>query len=448
MCAYTSSWQVRVIGCGECGAKIAAMFDKKPSFLPRRTEDLYPVRCAIIDTDGSVVDVVSRKEWGWNSFEDIHILPVAPSSILTDRILHQHIDDTSRKKMTDRFESSTGIGGYPFLGRVSAEEVLLKETSERKLLKETMVTRGFIGGGLLTINSLSGGTGTGFSQVVSHFLVSDFFKARMNINLSIIPEGARLPQAYPRTMLYCLYHLLCDDSIDGIVLADNDVLRRNYNCKGNYEYNSLLHEVISPIFLAPSGRFSVQNFGSVLDGADIRRSLRPKIAIDQPELCSIGFATKKMPSSTKFKLQSNQQRKVLIEKYLEDLVKEACATTTTGEKANAASGLAIICGPPKFYKDILDNNTGYYTYLWETLIRRISPQFRLAALEFESMKTVYLIIFLSGTSSAKLTRMFSEVLIPYGGLPLEATLGDSIRQLDSQVIEDLMVKEIRDHLFD
>ena len=39
------SWQVRVIGCGECGAKIAAVFDKKPSFLPRRTEDLYPIRC-------------------------------------------------------------------------------------------------------------------------------------------------------------------------------------------------------------------------------------------------------------------------------------------------------------------------------------------------------------------------------------------------------------------
>ena len=131
----------------------------------------------------------------------------------------------------------------------------------------------------------------------------------LSFYLSIIPEGSHLPQTYPRTMLYCLYHLLCDDFIDGIILADNDVLRRNYNCKGNYDYNSLLHEIISPIFLAPSGRFSVQNFGSVLDGADIRRSLRPKIAIDQPELCSIGFAAKKMPSSTKLKFQSDRQRR-------------------------------------------------------------------------------------------------------------------------------------------
>ena len=445
------SWQIRVIGCGECGAKIASIFNKKPSFLPRRTEDIYPVRSAIVDTDRSVIDVVQRKEWGWQSEEDIHILPVASSSVLASRIVggsNNIVDGEKRGTMENRIDSSKGIGGFPYLGRVSAEEVLLTNTAERDAFKAKLIERGFIYGGLLTINSLSGGTGTGFSQVVSNFLLSEFFTARMNLNLSIIPEGTKLPQSYPNNMLYSLYHLLKDERIDGIILADNDVLFRKYGCKGNYAYNSFLHEMLAPIFLAPSGKFSVAAFDSVLDGHDIRRALRPKIAVDLPELCAIGFASKNLPSSIGLTLNRGQARTAYLHTFFEQLVEQVCASTSTGEVAKAKSGLALLCGPPNFFRNTLDNKSEYFSYLWECLINKISPQFRLAALEFEGMKKVQLVTLLSGTSSSKLTKLFSEALRPYDGLPLAETLGQSIRKIDKQVIEDLMVKEIRQNLLD
>ena len=83
---------------------------------------------------------------------------------------------------------------------------------------------------------------------------------------------------------------------------------------------------------------------------------------------------------------------------------QACNTTTTGEPAKAKSGFAILCGPPSFYRNTLDNNSEYSTYLWDILMDKISPQFRLAALEFEEMKTVNLIMLLSGTSSVKFNK--------------------------------------------
>lgn len=441
------SWQVRVIGCGQCGGRIAAIFDKKPSFLPRRTEDLYPVRCAVIDTDRSVIDEL-QSNWGWHSVEDIHILPVASSSTLASRILagSDITDSETRRVMENRIESSKGIGGFPYLGRVSAEEFLLTDSSARSDFKDSLVERGFNRGGLLTVNSLSGGTGTGFSQVVSNFLLSEFFGASMNLNLSIIPEGTHLPQAYPSTMLYCLYHLLNDERIDGIILADNDVLQSKYGCKGNYDYNSFLHELLAPIFLAPSGKFSVSDFGAVLDGADIRRALRPTMAVDLPELCALAFAVKPLPSSFTLTLRSSQARQKHLQEFLNQLVEQACASTTTGEPAKAKSGLALLCGPPSFFQNTLDNNSKYFTYLWELLMRKISPQFRLAALEFEDMKKVHLVMLLSGTSSVKLTRIFEGVLLPHGGLPVEETLGESIRKLDKDIVEELMTGEIRKHL--
>ena len=158
MDAIHYAWQVRVIGCGECGAKIAAIFDKKPSFLPRRTEDLYPVKCAIVDTDPSVIDVVQRSEWGWHSEEDIHILPVASSSLLASRIMggSDITNSDTRQSLVNRIEYSKGIGGFPYLGRVSAEEVLLNDNLQRREFAGKMEQRGFISGGLLTVNSLSG----------------------------------------------------------------------------------------------------------------------------------------------------------------------------------------------------------------------------------------------------------------------------------------------------
>ena len=79
-------------------------------------------------------------------------------------------------------------------------------------------------------------------------------------------------------------------------------------------------------------------------------------------------------------------------------------------------------------------------------MRKISPQSRLAALEFEDMRKVNLVMLLAGTSSAKLTKVFEEALFEYGGLPVEDTLGGSIRNLDKQIVEDLMTGEIRQHL--
>jgi hypothetical protein len=446
----TRSWQVRVVGCGECGAKIASIFDKKPSFLPRRTEDLYPVRCVIVDTDPDVEREVQKEDWRWQTVTDIHILPVASSSVLTKRILGKSgrsgKDDEHRTRL-ERIDSSKGIGGFPYLGRVSAEEFLQSDTPDREDFKRSLGERGFIEGGLLTINSLSGGTGTGFSQVVSNFLVNNFgFKARLNLNLSIIPEGTLLPDSYPRTMLFCLYHLLQDNAIDGIILADNDVMRNNYGCKGNLGYNHFLHEILSPILLAPCGIYTPGSFGAVMDGNDIRRILRPKMAVDPPELCALSCVSAPVPKFHQLFFRRGESRKSYLQKYLENMVEQACSMTTTGEVTYGKSGLAVLCGPPGLYENVFDNNSALFTYLWQYLMGKISREFRLAALEFEDMEEVQLIILISGISSKKLEGIFGEVLLTHGGLPPADTLGQSIRKLKPRVVEDMMVKEIRECL--
>ena len=86
-----SALQTLVVGCGECGSRIAATFDKMPSFLKHRAWHLYPFRCAAIDTDRAILTSLP-KDWNWREPLDIHIIPLAPPETVVQRVLKKPAD--------------------------------------------------------------------------------------------------------------------------------------------------------------------------------------------------------------------------------------------------------------------------------------------------------------------------------------------------------------------
>jgi len=184
-------------------------------------EEFYPVRAAAFDTDEGIRQELELN-WGWLPKNEVVIL-----SGVRDEDLNAIIENILPGKAgeTERW-FGRGIGGLPFLGRYAARTALESDSyGEKSAITEGLQSKGFGAGGiLLTINSLTGGTGSGFAGPVTKYLVNDVMggSARVVLNLSIIPSGKDVDQIHPRNILAGLYYLLMSNLPDGIIIADND----------------------------------------------------------------------------------------------------------------------------------------------------------------------------------------------------------------------------------
>lgn len=457
-----SDLQTCVVGCGECGSRIAATFDKTPSFLKHRAMHLYPFRCASVDTDKSI-PISLPKDWDWRELEDIHIMPLASPETVYRRILKKPADVASPfyKRYAERAKS--GAGGFPYIGTLTAEEYLLKDTPEGKDLQERFVKRGFTKGALLVVNSLTGGTGTGFAPAIPEFL-SPVLPAGIILNLSIIPQ-VKEPhitlleeekQAYPGSIIYGLSKLSRSKRVDAVILADNYVLSYDYKCKGYSDYNGLLHEILASILLAPLGEYGCPNFCSTLDFADIQRTLRPLRGLGLPELCALATATKKPPWEICLRFMGSKRRGLYVNKWLQRLVDSAISKNTVGKVSERSTfneiflkdikgAVAVLSGPPQFFDRVLEGQQEYFYNLEAYAKERISSNLRLAFLHFPEMKEVRLSLILSGVTSPQLENVYRAV-VPPSEQRKEGTLMDRIRQLTPKTVDDLMTKEIREQL--
>ncbi|MFH0846579.1 MAG: hypothetical protein V1894_00775 [Chloroflexota bacterium] len=443
--------QICVVGCGECGSRIAAYFDKMPSFLQHRTWRWYPVRCAAIDTDPSIQRQLPRPPWDWHQIEDIHILPLASPEVLFERVF-SNSPQAGWNTLPTREKS--GAGGFPFMGTLAAEEHLLKDTPLRNELQKTLIGRGFTQGSLLVVNSLSGGTGTGFGPTMPEFFASFFNQPRITLSLSIVPQITLFEtkgQVYPANILYGLFKLSQSKRVDAVILADNDILSRYYGCKGNPNYNSLLHEILSNILLATIGEYGCPSFGKSLDIADIRRTLRPYRGLGLPELCTLSFAVKRPPNRWLLRLTGPVGKATHITRWLRSLVDSVVfkdrIQTTVGQVSTGVQGaIAVLSGPGYFFEDILGKQEQYFYTLEQYAKEKISSNLRLSFVQFPHTKHVRLSIILSGVTSEKLEKVYQEV-VPPEVQRKDGTLMDRIRQLDPKMVDDLMVVEISEHLY-
>ncbi len=440
-----SDLQICVVGCGECGSRIAAYFDKMPSFLQHRAWHLYPVRCAAIDTDSSIPISLPKPPWNWSEVEDIHIIRSATPEVVYQRVLKKSAEG-AYEALLERAQS--GAGGFPYIGTITAEEYLLKDTPVGKDLEKRLVDRGFTKGALLVVNSLTGGTGTGFAPAIPEFF-ANFHYPRIILNLSIVPQITLLQkrkQTFPASIIYGLFKLSQSKRVDAVILADNDILSRDYSCKGNPEYNSLLHEILSSILLAPTGEYGCPSFRSTLDFADIQRTLRPLRGLGLPELCTLSTAVKKLPRGISLRFMSPKSRPLYINKLLRNLVDSAISKTTVGQiDTNVKGAVGVLSGPPHFFDQILEGYEEYFYNLEAYAKEKLTTNLALAFLQFPEMKEVRLSLILSGITSPKLEDIYKEV-VPPAEQKQTGTLMDRIRQLNPQTVEDLMIKEIREQL--
>jgi hypothetical protein len=448
MSANTTSFlQTCVVGCGECGSRIAAYFDKMPSFLQHRATHLYPFRCAAIDTDLALTTSLRKPPWNWREIEDIHLIQSATAEIIDKRIFPDSSTSSAIPSHSVRGGKS-GSGGFPYIGTITAEEYLLKENPIAELVRRKFQDRGFTRGALLIANSLTGGTGTGFGPAMPDFF-STFYDAKIIFNLSIVPQLTILKnrqQTYPASIIYGLYRLSKSKRVDAVILADNDILSRDYNCKGNPEYNSLLHEILSGILLAPTGEYNYPSFRSTMDFSNLQRWLRPKRGMGNPELCALSYAVKKSPNRFYLRFMGPKRRAEYINKWLRGLVDSAASRTTVGRiEMNLQGAIGVLSGPPEFFDKILGGEEQYYSNLLDYAYQKITPNLALACLQFPKMKDVRLSLILSGVTSPKLEEIYREV-IPPGEQVQEGTLMERIRHVDNKTIEDLMLKEIREEL--
>jgi hypothetical protein len=442
--------QTCVIGCGGCGSQIAAFFDKIPSMLLHRPWHLYPIRCAAIDTAQNMDMILSKPPFNWHNREDIHILPTASDESVYRRIAEKKTvdrEDSVYRSLQQRMRS--GAGQFPFIGTLTGEEYLNQDNSIGKTLADRLISRKFTEGGLFIINSLTGGTGTGLAPLIPDFF-SSFYIPRLILNLSIIPQittEQQKIQFYPKNIVYGLYQLAQSKRVDAVILGDNEIMSRYYNCSTFPQYNNLLHEILTPFLLTSPGQFDYPNFCKHVDFTDWYRMLRLQRGLAECEFCALSYAVKSPPSGLSFKFKSSNDKKKYLTNWLDQLVDDALKMTTIGriDIKKIKSAIGVLSGPPQFFDEILGQNSQYFTHVTNYTCQKATPNLLMACLSFPETKKVQLSLILTGVTSDKLEELYRTV-IPPNELQIDGSLMDRIRHTSADCIEDLMLKEIRENL--
>ena len=470
-----SGVSIRVGGCGQCGSQIASTFVDpwKPDYVPARRRSLYPVDAIAFDTDEAIRTTLPNG-WRWQKEENIFVTPMPSPEYLAARLVGTEQSGGDRMGALVSGRGFGGVGGHPFLGRIAAENTLLandesgdtrqqfvfRETIERQLQLEN-----FRSGILLVCNSLTGGTGTGFSPVIPQFLRERMqFHPDLALDLSVLPSDAEIGERnYPKSILGSLHALLTRQLdtgglVDTVVIADNDALanlasgsRRNFQA-----YNEILRDMVMPLLLAPTGIYNVTELSSVLDSADIKRWIKTNAGFGPPEVSTIGYAKMPMSEFSVGRFMRGKNRRIKVREAFREMAAKAvrqCALGGKGHPRPEVGAVGVLFGPPEFFDRSLDMEGDLLDFLMNELREQFeTSRFRKPdCLRFSSPGFDYvgLSVLVSGISSTKLEEIFKRAMGPRTFLEkwkTGQTVTENIRELDDDYIEDLMVKEIREAL--
>ena len=467
--------KVRIIGCGQCGSQVAATFvGWKPDYVPTAREEFYPLRAVAFDTHEAIANILSE-QWRWEEPDSIYVLPMPSTQYLTAKVMGDK-DIASERQIGSALmsqQAAGGVGGVPYLGRLAAESTLLGEGSDigsqhfdlRNVIRDSLQAKDFVSGILVTCNSLTGGTGTGFSPIAARFLREKVgFNTSLTLNVSVLPGEAEVKESnYPRNILASLHYMLTTQLeeagiVDSVIVVDNDELARNYGGgRSNYRiFNEAIRDMLVPFLLAPQGKYTVPELGSNLDENDIRRWIKSANGFGLPEVSAIGFASKPLKDFMPGRFSSRKSRAGKVDEALRILADEALLKFSLGADAGkqpGVGGVGLLFGPPEFFETALDmdsNRTHALTsYVREAVGNDHFRTFDCLAFDTDGLDEVGICVLVGGASSQRLTRICEQALGRRGFIKMwdmGASLTENIRNLPTEVVEDLMISEIRQAL--
>lgn len=324
---------IRIIGCGQAGTRMAAVFRRRPNWISSYRKDVYPVNAISFDSQqeslGRIIPPSSHFPWpddGTESLGASRDQGTLKDAIATHFSLRVPADLTDRHREPGELKDfllenaavregyggdihsleeelqafwavgvaggvmAGGAGGLALDGRSAAlwslderEEWLKTQGSQAQSyldpIERALSSRE--GYTLLTMASLDGGTGSGSSGVINGFIgrYTQPPHPLLRMTLGVFTREGSDDSIQRRTnRLVSLYYLLKNPrNTDGVILVDNSYIRRLNNLN---EYDGLhddenvyLHKVFMPVLLAQLPAYT-STISEQLDILNIKNLLR------------------------------------------------------------------------------------------------------------------------------------------------------------------------------
>ena len=424
------------------------------------------------DSHESIFSIL-KENWDWTSAENIFVLPAPESDYIEHRITKDSAPPTPLSHVSSvRWASmhATGVGGIPYLGRLTAEYSLLAQEDAnprehfdlRELIRDNIQGKLRGSGTLVTCNSLVGGTGAGFSPIITRFMRDNCgLQSSMTLNISILPGRAEaIGEQYARTVLWSLHTLLTDEDsqghiVDSVMLVDNDIMfsRTAESRAGFKPVNEAIRDALMPILLAPMSQYAVPQLMPTLDETDIKTHIRPGQGFGPPSFSTLGYAVAPLKSFKSGRLSSSRSHERKVREALESLVDETVGNFTVGgqDEVRAGSGsVGVLFGPPEFFHDYLDMNGDYIHNLTACMAAKLGhhdlPKLACMSFDTDGLDFVGLSILTSGSGSSRVEGIFHDALGESNFDRLWDSRTDpseNIRNLPAEVVEDLALDDLR-----
>ena len=328
---------IRLIGCGQAGTRMAAVFRRRPDWISSYRKDVYPVNAISFDSQqeslGRIIPPSSHFPWPDDGTESLGTSSSQGSlkdAIATHFSLRVPADLTERQRepgelkdfllenaavregyggdvhsLDDELQAFWGVGvgvgaggvmaggagGLALDGRSAAlwslderQEWLKKdsvqfEASYLDQIEKALSSRE--GYTLLTMASLDGGTGSGSSGVINGFIGKYTRPPHplLRMTLGVFTREGSDDSIQRRTnRLVSLYYLLKNPrNTDGVILVDNSYIRRLNNLNDydglHDDENAYLHKVLMPVLLAQLPAYT-STISEQLDIQNIKNLLR------------------------------------------------------------------------------------------------------------------------------------------------------------------------------
>jgi len=432
--------------------------NKKPMGLASRHPDFYPVFPAVFDTHRGVEGVLSS-EW-WDSEPPPYLYwvdPISPTDVAArlDPEGWQIADEPTRRlsalETEGRLQQMGGVGGIHILGRWTFEQFAARSAQDPLIaemlrdLKGTEKLDSIEQIAVITINSGNGGTGSGGAPFVTKFLRDEVKAPSLSLNVTVLPSAADMrSKVMYRAHALASLHALIGDSIDGVILADNGELERNFGAHNDYQKNFIIHEMLTPFLVSPMGTYSSTGWGGAVDQNDILRRLRP--AMGKTALCTIGLAS----------VDLNEALGAAPADTLRDLISRAAdALAAPVEFLPETTFVAILTAPALFYEAVRKSTVNPSDSILEGITDAISAKVgarvmhvfdevrgrdgQVGLLEFPTAETVSLTVLYSAVRSHHIDDLVAAESTTFaGGDGWSALKEMSASEVDAIARQELM----------
>ena len=458
-------YSICLLGCGEAGSNLAGIFRLKPDFVAAYAPTLFPVRAVVMDTQGNLGERM-RDQFRWS--DSTVQLPIntelPPGEYL--RLLRNDLEEGDPENRENRpvtpagqaVARSGGAAGFTLNGRVYAKHNFIEGSHAERFmfdsLKDSRVLSQGDSGYLVTFSGLGGGTGSGAVPVVVEWMQEALERSgkapAATFSVCIVPEKNDDAPPDPRTQynqLASLYYLSATPTINGVILADNDVLSGQGHRRLVYDMNAYLQDVLMPVFLAPQEAY---RHGSQMDPANVRSTLARR-GDGHHEFIAAGFSVFPLPGASR-RIREMTSHIVAADRGqvpdIKEMLERALNSTTVDCDDSSARGVvALLSGPANVIQKMVPDNPSLFRFQGHLSSRCLSRTAadsggfaRFFMADFPRMKEVRLTVLLSGCRFPGIENSIETALgdDPAFAQALEQgdSLADALRRLPERLVLD------------